>query len=212
MLLPHERGQTITAEAMEGVYDTIEHSFRNLSAMSELWSHVEDRSRYWPEFPLRFAHAGALIEVRLDLMFFRAFGKPTIIDWKVYESMSGSDTHLQMALYAWAMCRHGGWSVQHAEDIELLEVQLLTPEVVRYQVSDEAFEELEDEIFRSLDEIHSLCGSGRFRDQDMDDFAFANNPNNCSFCAFHPVCTDISGKEPFVSDVSVSVPLQGVLF
>ena len=187
-LVPHELGQALSDEEVKSVAETIERSFRNLEGMSDLFSHIRGRSRYWPELPVRVNYDGAAIEVRPDLLFFRAFGKPTIIDWKVYESTGGTDARLQTALYGWALYRSGKWSVQNPEDVELIEVRLLDPQVIRHRCTDEVFQELEDRIYRSLDEIRSLCGDGSFGNQELADYAYANNPSTCSYCPFHSIC------------------------
>ena len=61
------------------------------------------------------------------------------------------------------------------EDVQLLEVQLLKPALVQHQVDDEVALSLENRIFRSLDEIRSLCGDGSFSNQDVRDFDLARN-------------------------------------
>lgn len=190
-LLPHERGEIIPPEALEDVYSTIERCFRNLSKMEELWGEVRDCGRMWAELPVRVDYDGVSLEARLDLLFFRKYGNPTIIDWKAYESQAGSDAHLQTALYGWSLCQHPKWSVHHAEDVELLEVQLLDGQLIRHPSTTEGFRELEDRIYRSISEIRSLCGDGLYGEQDLSDYQFASNPNNCQYCPFRPLCIGV---------------------
>ncbi len=159
-LLPHERGEAIPQAALEEVFDSIERCFRNLSAMDELWAELENCGRMWAELPVRVNYEGAALEARLDLLFFRGRDKATIIDWKAYESQAGSDAHLQTALYGWSLCRHPKWPIHSAEDVELLEVQLLGGELIRHRSTQEVFEKLEDRVYRSICELRALCGEG----------------------------------------------------
>lgn len=89
-------------------------------------------------------------------MFFREFGQPTIVDWKVSESRGGRDADLQTGLYAWAMCEHPKWPVSDPEDCEFVEVQWLTNDVIGHRVNAAMFDRIENRIDRSLDMIQSL--------------------------------------------------------
>ncbi|MGA2062449.1 MAG: PD-(D/E)XK nuclease family protein [Thermoguttaceae bacterium] len=190
-LLPHERGETISQEALESIYSSIERCFRNLARMDELWAELRNCGKMWAELPVRVDYEGVGLEARLDLLFFRSRNKATIIDWKAYESQAGSDAHLQTALYGWSLCRHPKWFVQNAEDIQLIEVQLLDGQLIRHPTSQASFEELEDRVYRSICEIRSLCGDGLYAEQDLSDYQFASNPNNCQYCPFRPLCSGV---------------------
>src|SRR5260370_1674023 len=129
-LLPHELGHPPSAEEADKVYTSVEKAFLNLSAMAELWEQLRGRGPYKSEIAIRLQYDEANIEVQLDLLYFRAQGKPTIVEWKAYESIGGSDGQLQTALYAWALSRSGRWRGR-PEDIEIPEGQLLTPALIR---------------------------------------------------------------------------------
>jgi hypothetical protein len=158
--------------------------------MDELWSLIGERQRYWVELPIHVKYDDVRLEARLDLLCFRGYGKPIIVDWKDYTSVGSSDAHLQTTLYGWAMCRNEKWNVDRADDIELVEVQLGTAEVIRHRCDEAAFDDLEDRIFRSVDEIRALCGDGKYDQLDIDDFGYAQNPNNCAYCAFRDMCQE----------------------
>jgi hypothetical protein len=153
-----------------------------------LWQAIEGRGRYWAELPIHLHYGGAHITVQMDLLCFRGFGKPIIVDWKVSEAMGGGDARTQMVVYAWAMTRSPKWKVETMDDVELLEVQLLTPAVFTHRCDEEVAVELENRIFRSIDEMRSLCGDGSYQTLDRADFALARNPNTCSFCPFRKLC------------------------
>jgi PD-(D/E)XK nuclease superfamily len=188
-LLCHEEGRDVTPAEWDETTGKIERAYKNLAAMDELWQIIRGRGKYFHEVPIHLKYDGANIAVRLDLLCFNA-GKPVIIDWKLSESMGGSDARLQMGLYAWALCQSASWAVHRMEDVTLLEVQLLTPALVCHQVDEEAAVALENRIFRSLSEIRSLCGDRGYSELDVNDFALARNPNSCAFCPFKRPCQE----------------------
>lgn len=193
-LVGHETDAGVSAEQYRGVLQAVEQSFRNLAGMTELLEEIQRAERYWQELVLRMDYDIARIEVRLDLLYFRAFGQPTIIDWKVSESMGGSDADLQTTLYAWAMCRHPKWRVERPEDCELVEVQLLTQDVVRHRATREIFDRLENRIYRSATMIQSLRLGRKYDLADLDDYDFAGNPNSCSYCPQGELCRTLAAN------------------
>src|SRR6266566_1580075 len=136
----HETDEGVATADFDAVVDAVRQSLTNLSEMAELWAEVRGHGKYWPELGVRVNYDAAHIEAHIDLLFFRAYGKPTIIDWKISESIGGGDADLQTALYAWALCQHPKWSVTRAEDCELLEVQLLSKTVLRHRADSTVFD------------------------------------------------------------------------
>jgi hypothetical protein len=193
-LAGHETEAGVSAGEFRGVLHAVERSFRNLAGMTELMKEIQRADRLWPELGLHVEYDVARIEVRLDLLYFRAYGQPTIIDWKVSESMGGSDADLQTALYAWAMCRHPKWRVERPEDCELVEVQLLTQDVVRHRATQEIFDRLENRIYRSVDLIQSLRLGRKYDLADVDDYDFAGNPNSCGYCPQGELCRKLAAN------------------
>ena len=193
-LTGHETDAGVSAEEYEGVLCIVERSFRNLAAMTELLEEIQRAGQWWAELPLYVEYDIARIEVHIDLLYFRGFGQPTIIDWKVSESMGGSDADLQTALYAWAMCRHPKWRVERPEDCELTEVQLLTQDVVRHRATAETFDRLENRIYRSVNMIQSTRLGRKYDLADLDDYDFAGNPNSCSYCPQGDLCRALAAN------------------
>ena len=89
------------------------------------------------------------------------------------------------------------------------EVQLLAPALIRHTCSEESLDELEDRIYRSLEEIRALHGSRKYEDHDIRDFAYARNPNNCGPCPFRGMCRRL-GQEPLAC--AEPVPAMAMLF
>jgi hypothetical protein len=190
-LSAHDCGESIPAESLSGTIQQIETALVNLSQMRELLKSIEGRKAYFTELPVSVDYHGAKINGQIDLMFFRGFGEPTVIDWKCYESVAGSDAHLQTALYAWLLCRHSKWNVSRPENVELIEVRLSRdPSFIRHRFDSTRFFELEDHIFKSVEEIRALCGEASYADQDLADYSFTENPNSCAYCPFRRLCQE----------------------
>jgi hypothetical protein len=209
-LLCHEQGRDLSAEEWDETVGVVERALRNLAGLDELWQAISGKGKYFAELPIHLHYDGVHIIVQMDLLCFRGFGKPIIVDWKVSDAKAGSDARTQMGVYAWAMTRSPTWNVQQMENVELLEVQLLTPAMFTHRCDDEIAIELENRIFRSIDEIRSLCGDGNYKTLDQEDFAMARNPNTCFFCPFRKVCVASLVKPPLQPPPQVMT--QGSLF
>ena len=187
----HETHGTSAQADFNRVREVVERSLRNLSHMRELLAEIKHADRLWPELVVDVDYDISRIQVRLDLLFFRSFGKPTIIHWKVSESMGGSDADLQTALYAWAMCRHPKWRVDRPDDCQLIEVRLLSEDVVRHRATQQIFDRLENRIYRSLNMIQSLRLGRKFDLGDIADYEFAGNPISCVYCPQKKLCQEL---------------------
>ena len=194
-LVGHESEIGVSDDEFGTVLTTIATCFQNLSTMTDLLGEIQQCDKVWCELPLYLQYDAARLEVHLDLLYFRSFGSPTIIDWKVSESMGGSDADLQTGLYAWAMCQHAKWQVTEASDCELIEVQLLSGDVIRHRASPDIFDRIENRIYRSLDVIQSLRQGRAYDLADIADYDFATNPNNCAFCSQQALCQKIAEQQ-----------------
>lgn len=205
-LLLHEGDSCNDDSALRDALDVIACSFSNLSEMPELLQEMSGRQRYWQELEVRVTYDAAAIVAYIDLLFFREFGKPTIVDWKVSESIGGGDADIQTALYAWALCQHSSWRVENAEDCELLEVQLLSKTVLRHRCTQDTFDRLEDRIYRSVNRIKALYAEDAFDVSLLDRFDFAANPNSCAFCSMRPLCQKLAAE---TDGEVIAAPRQG---
>ncbi len=191
-LMGHEREDGVSTSDFEGVVHVVRQSLTNLSEMTEFWAEVRGRGKYWPELGVRVSYDAVHIEAHIDLLFFRAYGKPTIIDWKISESVGGGDADLQTALYAWALCQHPKWGVTRAEDCELLEVQLLSKTVLRHRADQAAFDRLEDRIYRSLNSMQAMGIGERYDLANIGRYDLAANPNSCAYCPVRTLCQQLA--------------------
>jgi hypothetical protein len=208
-LAVHENPDGVTEGVCDGAIGVIEQSFANLAGMTGLLGEIRGRGKYWPELKVRITYDVAFIEAHIDLLFFRGFGKPTIVDWKVSESQGGSDASIQTALYAWALYQHRSWGVSRAEDCELLEVQLLTSTVLRHQADQATFDRLEDRIYRSVDGMKALGIGEKFDLANIDKFDLALNPNSCAFCSMQPLCRKLLTELPLVGATALQDHSRG---
>jgi hypothetical protein len=187
-LATHDAGGEITEETFAKVQEMIRTAFANLAGMNDFWAGVRGARRYFSEPPVFAEYEGVRVEGHIDLMFFRGAGRPTIIDWKLYEGTGGSDAAYQTAMYAWLLCRMPAWHVNNPADVELMEVRLLDSQVIRHRCDTEILDALEDKIYRGIHDIRSLTGGLGFDEVNAEDFAYANSPGTCALCPFRTLC------------------------
>lgn len=186
-LSAHEYGWEITPDTLREMYTHITRCFENLATQTQFLAHVYAGLEHVAEQPLTFRLNGATVAATPDLVFLRPEGQPTVVDWKVAESET-SDYSRQVLIYALAVARSGHWPGVSAEAIELYEVNLLKNRIYQHPVTAERLEETEDFIYRSLVELDTLVGHGRFGDVDLDEFEVAEKPGTCSHCHFRSLC------------------------
>jgi PD-(D/E)XK nuclease superfamily protein len=186
----HEPGATVVNDELAVACSEVEHALRNLSSMSELLAEIEGRPRYWPEVTLNTQLEGVHIQARLDLLYFRGFGRPTIIDWKTRRAQTTGNAGMQTAFYGWLLHQDTHWSQPEPEAIELLEVDLSSALVQRHRFDAERFAEVEDHAYRSITEMLAVYGAEDFDQLDVSELRYANNPNSCRFCVFARICRE----------------------
>ncbi len=145
-LFSHEFDVPIPESHYVATVDSVETALRNLSKMAEFLRHVEGRNYYRPEVALSAEYNSVRIKGQIDLLFGRSYGQYSVVDWKDYETASGSDARLQMSLYAWLLCRNQSWPVSDVKKIELWEIKLGEAGAIRHTIDKTALDELEDFI------------------------------------------------------------------
>ena len=189
-LFAHEFDTPLTPDDVHAVLDGAEKALRNLSTLVDFLKHIEGRNYYRSETPLSAEYNGVRIKGQVDLIFSGKYGHYGVVDWKDYETVSSSDARRQMSLYAWLMCRSEAWPVSSPGNIELWEVKMGQPVAVGHTVDQDAFDELEDFIYRSTERLKSLCGDGSYQASDLENFAHTENPNSCKFCPYRNICRE----------------------
>ena len=188
-LVGHGPGETLLDSDVHSALETAERALRNLAVMTDLHADITAHRPLFSELRVPVNYDGVSINAQIDLLYFRQYGRPTIIEWKTYEGTVG-DSELQGALYAWALQNHPKWRVEQPEAVRILEVQLLRSLVIPHSVSSDSLATLEDTIYRSLCNIRAVAGDAKYATVDISDFPFAQNPNNCAFCPFQTLCSD----------------------
>ncbi|ODS34258.1 MAG: PD-(D/E)XK nuclease superfamily protein [Candidatus Scalindua rubra] len=197
IIAEHENGNEIDEDVIDKVRVDICTCFDNLASQTEMISYLQGRKFYLPERFFSHQYENVRIHIAPDLILPRAYGCPSIIDWKVEQDYTHGHHKLQVALYAWVLCKENIFDVQKPEDIELYEVQLLNSDVICHDCSSTVFEELEDFMFQSIQEIRSLCGDHKYANQNIEDYEFARSPNSCLYCSFQKLCKELSNAKSF---------------
>jgi len=202
-LFAHEFGTPIVKEQFFTVLDSVERALRNLSLMTDFLRRVEGANYYWPEVAVSAEYNGVRIKGQIDLLFARSYGQYSVVDWKDYETPSSSDARLQMSLYAWLLCHNKSWPVTDPAQIELWEVKLAEPGTAQHLIGIALFDELEDFMYRSTDQLRGFCGDGSYEQPgDLEDFPHTENPNSCRFCSYGNICRE---PETWITIASTSM-------
>ncbi len=189
-LVGHGPDETRQDSAIDAALEEAERALRNLADMSDLHDQIAAAPRpLFAEVRVPVNYDGMSISAQIDLLYFRQFAHPTIVEWKTYEGTVGN-SELQGALYAWALQNNPKWRVESPEAVEILEVQLLKSAVIPHQVSSDSLIALEDTIYRSVCDIRAVAGDGKYADVDIADFPITQNPRNCQYCQFQSLCAD----------------------
>ena len=204
-LFEHEFGPPPTAEKLNKTLDSMEHSLQNLAKLEDFLKHVSGRSFYRAETNISADYNGVRIQGVIDLVFSGPYGHYGIVDWKDYSASSTTEARLQMSLYAWLMCQAPAWRVSQPENIELWEVNLGLPLAQQYKIDQAAFDELEDFMYRSTENLRRLCSDGTYRATDLENYEYTENPNSCRFCPYQNVCRE---PEPWIVTESTSTKLK----
>lgn len=200
-LFAHEFGPAPTQTELAGTLDSVDHSIRNLAGLKTFLGHIGGRNFYRPETAVSAEYNGVRIQGVIDLVFGGRFGRYGVVDWKDYSASSTTEARLQMSLYAWLLCKAGAWPVSSPENVELWEVNLGLPAVLQYRIDQAAFDELEDFMYRSTENLRALCGEGIYASNDLANYDYTKNPNSCRFCPYQNVCRE---PEPWTVTASTS--------
>ncbi len=183
---PEERFAAARAEihaALETLYKT-----------GSVWTLLHRAKALVPQRALSFHHGGISVRVVPDLILFQSAQPPAIVDWKV-NAYPMRDYWLQLVTGAIGVTRcnpHRDWpsgAAQHdPKEIELLEVQLLAPDVRVHRIADVDLQEVEDFIAISNTEMRLACDGRELKDLEAADFASASDPKACQTCVFQKLC------------------------
>lgn len=189
-----EYGLPLTEEMFQHAHTEIHTALENLYKAEPVWTLVRRAKALAPQRALSFRLATVSVRVVPDLIAFQTPRAPAVLDWKV-NARPMRDYWLQLVTGAIALTRctpHRDWpnsAVQHGpQEIELLEVQLLTGDVRVHRVSTADVEEAEDFISASAAEMLFACGDEDVAELRPEDFPVTNDPRTCQTCPFRKPC------------------------
>jgi len=162
--------------------------------MEEIKQTLKSATLLMPQRPLIFSHSGVSVRAVPDLVVFFRDRPPIIVDWKVHV-FGIYEAWLQLGVYALALthCKpHNDFPPQirgiQAEQIELIEVQLLKNRARRYSLSSEEIEATEAHIAGSATEILLAVDGKKSNQLSPEDFAVTGFGAVCQSCCFQSCC------------------------
>jgi len=189
-----EYGETIASSEFEQAWADIERALRMIWKNTDLRETVRRGRRLVAQRNLLFDHFGAKVRAVPDLIVFFADRPPLIVDWKVH-SFGTRDSGDQLTTYAIALARtppHVDFVTAdkrwNAEDIELIEAQLLVDSFRKHPLSASAVAQAEERIASGISAIQLACGDRNFSELRADEFPTARNPQTCRGCCYRKIC------------------------
>ena len=205
LLADVEAGTPPSEEELARLWEGVERALAQLLAMDSLLDRLRGARLLSAQHVLSYPLAlpdGEKVTIRAipDLLVFFKDAPPLIVDWKV--SVRAATTHEEQLIgYALALSRSQGWSLPPrttgAADTELLEVQLLTNERRRYELTNAALELVEVQAVASASQMRALLADHR---GSRDPFTVppTTDLKRCHWCTFKGPCW-AGGSEPHVA-------------
>ena len=194
-----EQGRAPTEEKLGQAWADIEVALTHLLELRPLLGRLLN-ARLFPQRALSYRLTlpdGEPVTVRAvpDLIAFFRDAPPLIVDWKVH-ARAAANYREQLAGYAFALFRSGGQPGMpssgrvRAEDVALLEVQLLTNELRDYSLTAREVSRLEAHLQVSATAMQTLL-AGRAKD-DRNPYTIppTTELKVCAYCDFKPLCWD----------------------
>jgi hypothetical protein len=193
LLFGIEYGAPPCEREFETAWLEIEQALTNLYGMERVRSTLKEADYVIAQRALQYdLMDGVTVLAYPDAIAFRPQASPLIIDWKVH-AFGQNDAWLQLAIYAIALSRskHSDFPASfscEAEDILLLEAQLLTESLREHQLGEDQIEEAQEYIISSAYEIACLTDGKKYPELKAEDFRVATHAETCQRCAFRAIC------------------------
>lgn len=199
ILREHEYGLPVSDVEFNTVLENARACYGYLYSHERFIKFLRDGAWYSSEPLLHFYVDGALAVARLDLVLGYGANKLCIIDWKIGESLT-SDYSVQLRLYAYAALQK--WPRYKAEDVLLVEANLLQGKLIKHKVDEDELLRTEDFVYRSLSDIKALDNGGGYKAQNLEDYGYAKSPLSCQFCNFERLCVRLHYDKPHHESLS----------
>lgn len=145
------------------------------------------------------------VEAIPDLIFYDAEKRGVIVDWKLWDDTGGTARE-QLFAYAFAACRCGWWLELRPQNMELIEANLISGELARYEVTEDDFDDVDDRIFTGTEQLIPIFEKPA-GDSSPAEFAPAEGPGACQHCSVLEVCNG-----SFVPRWEVAEPVRPAVF
>lgn len=189
-----EYGEGISDAEAAKCWDEIQLALTNLLSMEELLDKLAHASHVIAQRPLHMQHSGVSVLAVPDVIAFYVDKPPLIVDWKAH-AFGLADAWLQLTIYAIALIRgapHADFSTGLAqwreEDVELVEVQLMTRQVRKHEIGEEEILEAEGFIAASAESMLIATLGKKSSELLESDFSTASSPDTCARCAYRAIC------------------------
>jgi hypothetical protein len=195
-----EYGDGITDAEAGQCWEEIQVALTNLLSMEEVLARLTSARYVIAQRSLHLQHSDVSILAVPDVIAFYADQPPLIVDWKAH-AFGLADAWLQLAIYAITLIRGAphsdfpaGLRQWREEDVELLEVQLMTNRVRKHDIAEQ--EILEAEAFIAASAESMLIASEGKKSSELSelDFSTANSPDTCARCAYRAICWGESNR------------------
>jgi hypothetical protein len=161
----------------------------NLFKMDVLRARIRNAHFRATQRMIRMTYAGMTVKGVPDLVLYAGAEPPTIIDWKVH-ALGERDAWNQLGIYSILLAQSRG-AMAPREKQPLLEVQLLQGEIREHVLGEPDFEQLEDYMAGSVEEMLLALAGDADGDETVADprvFAPARSAETCQQCAFRRIC------------------------
>ena len=194
-----EKGTPPTTDELAKAWADVEVALSNLLEFGPLLERLLG-ARLLPQRALSYRFMlsdGEPVTVRAvpDLIAFFRDAPPLIVDWKVH-ARAAANYREQLAGYAFALLRSGGQpglpslGETKAEDVALLEVQLLVGELRPYALTEGDVSGLEARLEVSAAAMQTLLASRPKDDRNPYTVPPTTELKVCTYCDFKPLCWD----------------------
>jgi PD-(D/E)XK nuclease superfamily protein len=186
----------VTDEEIERAREEVKDAIKGFFSMENLLARLASARRLITQRHLFFSHADTKVRAVPDVIVFSDGHPPAIIDWKVH-TFGRHDAWLQLAIYAAAITRTDSrldYQVATgsfpAEEIGLLEVQLLTRALRRHRLGEDDVARADTYIAKSAETMALALGESGEKAHDLppDSFPAARYASTCESCAYRRMC------------------------
>jgi len=191
-----EYGNGVADEEIESARHDVKTAIEGFFSMEKLIERLSGARRLLTQRHLFFSHADTKVRAVPDVIVFSDGHPPAIIDWKVH-TFGRHDAWLQLAVYAAAITRTDSrldYQVATtnfpAEEIGLVEVQLLTRAIRRHRLGEEDVARADIYIAKSVEAMALALGDSGEKPCSLppDSFPAARYASTCESCAFRRMC------------------------